>query len=427
MPRPATSNRADTRWTVRVIPFFIFAALGYATYLVVAHLCVDYLLREKKKTAVAIVLLVLYFIFFTLTVASYLRTFLTIQFNTGIVPFTAEREALDKERRETKKRGGDVEALTWVPPDTDPDSPGLEAFYSKDAFVCEVDGRPKWCSECRNWKPDRAHHSSDLDRCIRKMDHLCPWVGGVVSETCGFNGRNTSRVTDTSPAFNFFAQFTSYCACYCAICLATAAYSLRLKQQDGRPLDGYIIAGLVLSGLFGFFTLAMTATSARFIFTNITNIDLFKKNQTFRIAVRIPQNTPRTDRYETITYPLVSSPWGSTGPERAHGYEMGQLNGHAQETANPSSARDQQARRTFAILATQPGENPWNVGYWRNFKSVMGNSVIDWLLPIRHSPCCNHDSMESDYEFGPLLDELKRRYGIVDDGPPKDGIEMTSS
>jgi palmitoyltransferase len=33
----------------------------------------------------------------------------------------------------------------------DPDSPGLELFYTKDVFVCSTDGRPIWCSECCNW------------------------------------------------------------------------------------------------------------------------------------------------------------------------------------------------------------------------------------------------------------------------------------
>lgn len=56
-----------------------------------------------------------------------------------------------------------------------PDSPGLELFYTKDVFSCEGDGRPNWCSQCANWKPDRAHHCRDAGRCILKMDHFCPW------------------------------------------------------------------------------------------------------------------------------------------------------------------------------------------------------------------------------------------------------------
>jgi palmitoyltransferase len=68
--------------------------------------------------------------------------------------------------------------------DTDPDSPGLECFYSRDVFVCEADGRPKWCSECSNWKQDRVHHSNEISRCVYRMDHYCPWVGGMIGENC---------------------------------------------------------------------------------------------------------------------------------------------------------------------------------------------------------------------------------------------------
>lgn len=57
----------------------------------------------------------------------------------------------------------------------DSDSPGLEMFYTKDVFVAEMDGKPKWCTHCANWKPDRAHHCSSSGRCIKKMDHFCPW------------------------------------------------------------------------------------------------------------------------------------------------------------------------------------------------------------------------------------------------------------
>jgi palmitoyltransferase len=60
-------------------------------------------------------------------------------------------------------------------PQNDLDSPGLELFYTKDVFTCEMDGKPRWCSQCSNWKPDRTHHCSSSGRCILKMDHFCPW------------------------------------------------------------------------------------------------------------------------------------------------------------------------------------------------------------------------------------------------------------
>ena len=42
---------------------------------------------------------------------------------------------------------------------------------------------PIWCEECHNWKPDRTHHDSHTGRCVCKMDHFCPWVGGIISAT----------------------------------------------------------------------------------------------------------------------------------------------------------------------------------------------------------------------------------------------------
>ena len=93
----------------------------------------------------------------------------------------------------------------------------LRNFYTTDAFTCEGDGRPVWCSTCLNYKPDSewfllhvsfnkllfalcsrdgqpvfsehtcftanadpisfsgAHHCREVGRCVRKMDHFCPW------------------------------------------------------------------------------------------------------------------------------------------------------------------------------------------------------------------------------------------------------------
>jgi palmitoyltransferase len=150
------------------------AHLGYPT--------VEELLWRRKESATAIAVLVLHFVFWTLLIATYLRTLIVINTDPGVVPRTPEVEEF-KERQKRSQRDPEAQYYS-LGPDMNPDSPGLESFYSKDLFVCFNDGRPIWCTACGNWKPDRAHHSSEMDRCVRKMDHYCPWVGGMVSETC---------------------------------------------------------------------------------------------------------------------------------------------------------------------------------------------------------------------------------------------------
>lgn len=162
------------------------------------------------------------------------------------------------------------------------------------------------------------------------------------------------------------------------------------------------IGALVLSAFFGLFTFTMTATSIRYIAINLTNIDHLKsKNVVHQLAIRVPRGTPSGNNYNVITFPLPK-PTDGAMPSR-------------QETTTEStSPRDRLATRTFAIVKTEMGENPWDLGYYGNWKSVMGDNVIDWLLPIKQSPCTSYENNESFYEMGPLYQKLRVRFGLPD-------------
>jgi len=70
--------------------------------------------------------------------------------------------------------------------------------------------------------------------------------------------------------------------------------------------------------------------------------------------------------------------------------------------------------RTFAILETWPGLNPWDLGSsYLNFEAIFGTKLHHWLLPIRHSPCCDHSSAVSFYPLGPQFEELLEDVGLV--------------
>jgi len=151
---------------------------------------VDYLLNgSSRRAGTATVLLVIYFILMLSMAITYFRLLYVVLFDPGFVPLgrpalndIAKHKRNEKRRRKVGARddglgGWEYEAppkkvVNWH---TDADAPGLEEFYRRDVFVCEMDGKPKWCTDCGNWKPDRAHHCSDVGRCVHKMDHFCPW------------------------------------------------------------------------------------------------------------------------------------------------------------------------------------------------------------------------------------------------------------
>lgn len=212
----ARSKTAAVRWSTRIVPVVLALIVVYATYMITRRVCrkfrsysgqfnslqecdadvlglVDYFLKPLRNEAgTAITFLVLGYIFLPLMTASYLRTLYEIIFNPGLVPLGPRALSLREQEdarsiRRQQSGHDDLEGGRYDEgPDMNPDSPGLENFYTKDVFCCGSDGRPIWCSSCQNWKPDRAHHSGELNRCVLKMDHYCPWVGGIVSETCKF-------------------------------------------------------------------------------------------------------------------------------------------------------------------------------------------------------------------------------------------------
>lgn len=105
-------------------------------------------------------------------------------------------------------------------------------------ILVSKDGSPRACSVCRiSPKPDRSHHCSACNKCILKMDHHCPWVGGCI-------GVSNQR---------FFVLFVVYGAVYCSLLFfAIAGLIPRIfSKMDGKPEDNLnVIFLLILSAVF---------------------------------------------------------------------------------------------------------------------------------------------------------------------------------
>ena len=145
----------------------------------------------------------------------------------------------------------------------------------------------------------------------------------------------------------------------------------------------------------GLFAFGMFASSAHLAATNSTTIESMNRGKVWTLAVLIPcpdnfyaSRPPHwTPPFTTVTYPATPSAPRVVSPEQAH--------------------------RHFAVLHTRPGENPFDLGsYLANMREVMGNSILDWLIPLKLSPCADHSRHESAYALGPVVQKIKGDVGL---------------
>lgn len=233
---------------------------------------------QPRYTA-GIVILVAYYILLVPVIATWLRLLLVVFVDPGFIAMGLPRKDAEPEP-----------------------APGMEQFWTKEVFTCNSQGLPIWCSHCNNWKPDRTHHNQDTGRCTLKMDHFCPWVGGVVGER----------------SFKFFVQFLFYSGMLSAYGMSVLAYFVA-EKREGITLE---IQWLIALGLAGFFTLFTVGMVGNYLwlasknFTTIENID-YRSRTSFLAVLLPPQLQEDTPSGQTSlpaasqNIPLASpSPWG---------------------------------------------------------------------------------------------------------------------
>ncbi|QDS69261.1 hypothetical protein FKW77_002151 [Venturia effusa] len=360
-------------WAARIVPLVLVGITGYSIWVVVYLIAVVYLLQPSSseseqgipaRPATAIAILVLYFLFLLPYLISYLRILQVIQTNPGYIPKGPTSTKLQEKDEKPSLDHAAILDGSISPP------PGIEAFYVKDVFVCDSYGIPIYCSTCNCWKPDRTHHCSEVGRCVRRMDHFCPWVGGIVSET----------------TMKYFLQFTFYASLFCAFVFGVSIWAVVDRNRlTGGKKDGNWIAIAACAGFFGFMALGMLATTLQTQSRNMTSIESL--GASFYMAVHLPEGTE---------HPL--DPDG-----RAH---CGFITYPFRNCHSPLRPRK------FAVILVKPTDNPWDVGTLENLKSVLGSRIWQWFLPFGYPPCCFHKRGDSDFPLGKDFEMLKREHYI---------------
>ncbi|KAM8899026.1 palmitoyltransferase ZDHHC3 isoform 2-T2 [Spinachia spinachia] len=137
------------------------------------------------------------------------------------------------------------------------------------------------CSRCETYRPPRAHHCRVCQRCVRRMDHHCPWINNCVGEL-------------NQKYFIQFLFYTGVASLY-SLVLVVSSWVWRIRNErggDGARTQGegeeeeespgkhlivahYIIL-LVESVLFGVFVVVIFYDQLVSIVTDETPIEQMK-------------------------------------------------------------------------------------------------------------------------------------------------------
>lgn len=296
-----------------------------------------------------------------------LWTFLRLLTTTALNPGYIERG--DSYALEAKDEGRDPETAKnpsrrkAFPP------PQLNDILSKDIFICEPDGTPKWCPTCRIWRPDRSRHCREKDRCILKLDHFCPWVGGVTSEQ----------------SMKFFIQFNTYTVLYTIFDWILATVCIVKANRADADTDGHWVAIIVLGVFFMGLTGGIGFSAWANAITNHTTPENVAEagGNRWRLALRIPNDATPAAGVRVVSYPSLLD------------CDLDELKAHMKEKSSSSEAastsEDSEPNKegappslgpSFAIVESDCFSNPWDLGKFGNWCQIMGHNFWDWFLPL---------------------------------------------
>ncbi|KAK9432001.1 DHHC palmitoyltransferase-domain-containing protein [Lipomyces doorenjongii] len=146
-----------------------------------------------------------------------------------------------------------------------------------EAFTCESDGYPLWCSRCQSVKPDRAHHSSELDRCVIKMDHYCPWVGTII----GFKN------------YKLFYLFVVTCFSFTMFVFVTLTiYTVIYANERGHVTAQFVVVD-ALSGIFTALLVPFVSMHTLYVLQNITTIEYLSRHYRLHlVSIAVDEKQP---------------------------------------------------------------------------------------------------------------------------------------
>lgn len=162
--------------------------------------------------------------------------------------------------------------------------------------------------------------------------------------------------------------------------------------MGSRP--GTWIGALVLAVVFSIFTVTMTGMTGWNMMINFTSVEGIQRGGVHNIAFLLSRQSSQ----------VADSPPTSSAPSK-------------KDSKTPDTEEDWPVLRTvqrssgrnYVIMQTKPLEHPWYTSLMMGWEDTMGTKFIDWLLPIKQSPC-KQKSRRGEFEWGEVVYDMARKY-----------------
>ncbi|GAA5930042.1 DHHC family palmitoyltransferase [Sporobolomyces koalae] len=334
---------------------FIYTLLGFSFYTVVYALAFDYLwcAKAERLKAFAVVATYAWLLYgcggslwkcYSTRAANYVETVEGLAKDEEEMVATATRLELHDAQGQDDEDEGDAredEALLLGANGT---AEGKRSRLGRKTMQVKSDGTKRFCRKCNILKPDRAHHCSTCQRCVLKMDHHCPWLGGGC---VGFAN------------YKFFLQFLMYVGALGIYISAVCFYSLvnyTSNEPSGfemAPISWALAAllGIIFGsavGLFGLYHLYLAAN-------NRTTIEAMESPTTFLSTL------PPAHLIEAFARQHASHPAYPGGPPRPYPSRAQVLQQLSTRLTPKQKLKLSRAKRRF---------NVYDLGWKRNLVEI---------------------------------------------------------
>jgi palmitoyltransferase len=175
--------------------------------------------------------------------------------------------------------------------------------------------------------------------------------------------------------------------------------------MGSRP--GTWIGALATAVLFSIFAVTMTCMTGWNLMINYTSVEGIQRGGVHNIAFLISHSSANPDT--TTTLPTTPSTSSTRHHKKKSSRDMVEEREHDKDDWPILTTITRLPNRSYAVMQTKPMEHPWYTTLLQGWQDTMGMNVLDWLLPLRQSPC-KRKSHRGEFEWGEVVYDMARMY-----------------